>query len=148
MSHAPTLIRRSNPIANAFVKRIPGPNTILTVRGRTSGLLRTFPVAVVELDGHRWVMGAYGDVDWTRNLRAAGGGEIRLHGGQVHVTARELSTAEAEAYYETVLPRFIAALPWFGRAFARVFFAAIGPEFLNDPKRAAATKPAFELTVD
>ena len=147
MSHAPTLVRRSNPIANLFVKRIPGPNMLLTVRGRKSGLPRTFPVGVVEVDGRRWIMGAYGDVDWTRNLRPAGSGQLRLHGRDVHVAARELSTTEAEVFYREVLPTFIRRLPWFGRLFARVFFGAIGPEFLNDPGRAAATKPVFELTL-
>ena len=148
MSHAPTLVRRSNPIANRLVRRIPGPNTLLTVRGRTSGLPRTFPVGVVEVDGRRWIMGAYGDVDWTRNLRAAGGGELRLHGREVHVDARALGPAEAQGFYRTVLPTFIARLPWFGRVFARIFFGAIGPEFLHDPERAAATKPVFELTTE
>ncbi|HEY2887898.1 MAG TPA: nitroreductase family deazaflavin-dependent oxidoreductase [Candidatus Limnocylindrales bacterium] len=146
-THAPTLVRRSNAIANIFVRRIPGPNTLLTVRGRTSGLPRTFPVGVVELDGRRWIMGAYGDVDWTRNLRAAGAGELRLKGHQVRVSARELPIPEAEAFYRQVLPAFIGRLPWFGRAFAKVFFGAIGPEFLHDPERAAATKPVFELTI-
>jgi deazaflavin-dependent oxidoreductase (nitroreductase family) len=147
MSHAPTLVRRSNPIANLFVKRIPGPNMLLTVRGRTSGLPRTFPVGVVEVDGRRWIMGAYGDVDWTRNLRVAGAGELHFHGEDVRLLARELPPTEAERFYREVLPTFIRRLPWFGRVFAKLFFGAIGPEFLNDPERAAATKPVFELTL-
>src|SRR5215469_5916789 len=49
-----------------------GSMALLTVRGRKSGLPRTTPIAVGEQDGQRWLIGAYGVVDWVRNLRAAG----------------------------------------------------------------------------
>jgi len=42
------------------------------VRGRTSGLPRTTPLAVIEVDGRRWVWSPWGEVHWVRNLRAAG----------------------------------------------------------------------------
>jgi len=49
-----------------------GPNVLFTVRGRRSGLPRTFPVAIIRLDGRRFVQSPFGEVDWVRNLRAAG----------------------------------------------------------------------------
>lgn len=48
-----------------------GPIGLITVRGRKSGLSRTTPVAVVELDGKRYLSSPYGVVDWVRNLRVA-----------------------------------------------------------------------------
>jgi len=147
VSHAPALIRLSNPLASKLLKLgLPmGPNVLLTVRGRTSGLPRSMPVAIAELDGRRWVIGAYGDVQWVRNLRAAGEAHARLHGQAVHFRAHELSADEALAFYTESFPRFLAQLPAVGRAFSKVFFGLVGPEFLNDPARAAQTKPVFEL---
>ena len=51
-----------------------GPNVVLTVPGRKSGLPRSVPVAVIELDGQRYLQSPYGQVEWVRNLRAAGSG--------------------------------------------------------------------------
>jgi deazaflavin-dependent oxidoreductase (nitroreductase family) len=148
MTQAPTLIRLSNPLARGLLRLgMPmGPNTLLTVRGRTSGEPRSAPVAIVEIGGRRWTMGAYGEVNWVRNLRAAGEGEIRVHGRAVHVRAHELTQTEAEAFYGETLRGYIAKLPAFGRVFARLLFGAVGREVLDDPQKAALTHPVFELT--
>ena len=145
--HAPALVRRSNGLASRFLRLgIPmGPNVLMTVRGRTSGLPRSVPVAVVDIDGRRYVMAAYGDVQWVRNLRAAGAAEFRLPGGTETLTAAELDPAAALAFYSQTLPSFIAHLPWFGRLFAKVFFGLIGPELAGNPQQAAARHPVFLL---
>ena len=122
-----------------------GPNVAMTVLGRTTGEPRTFPVAVSEIDGRRYVIGAYGDVNWTRNLRAAGEATIRRGGRDVHVAAQELSAEEARTFYGELLPAYIAHFPALGRAFGRLLFGAVAPEILNDPATAAATRPVFEL---
>jgi len=49
-----------------------GPNRLVTIRGRKSGLPRTTPVAIIEVSGRRWVWAPWGEVQWVRNLRAAG----------------------------------------------------------------------------
>jgi deazaflavin-dependent oxidoreductase (nitroreductase family) len=51
---------------------------ILEVRGRTSGIWRATPVRVLELDGQRYLVALYGATGWVRNLRAQGGGRLRL----------------------------------------------------------------------
>ena len=73
-TRAPRLVRFANPMMRRLlVTRLPaGPNVLLEVRGRTSGLPRTFPVAYLDLGDRSYVQGASGDVDWVRNLRAAG----------------------------------------------------------------------------
>ena len=146
-TEAPGLIRRSTPLANRLLRAgMPmGPNVLLTVRGRVSGEPRTAPVAVIEIDGRRFVIGAYGDVQWIRNLRAAGAGDLQIKGETLRVTASELDLAAATTFYGQTLPAYIAAFPWFGRAFAKVFFRIVGPELANDPVRAAALHPVFEL---
>lgn len=147
-SAAPRWVRAPGPIFNAFLKLgLPaGPNHLVTIRGRKTGTPRTLPIAVTEFDGHRYLIGAYGDVQWVRNLRAAGEATIRLHGRDVPVTAHELDPAEALTFFGTTLPAYIARFPWFGRAFARLLFGLVGPEVLNDPAQAAANRPVFELS--
>jgi deazaflavin-dependent oxidoreductase (nitroreductase family) len=122
-----------------------GPNVLLTVRGRTTGEPRTAPVAVLEVGGRRWVIGAYGDVHWTRNLRAAGEADIEAHGRIEHVTAVELDRVQAAAFFRDVLRPYVARLPLLGRLFGRVLFRFVGREILTDPERAAVTRPVFEL---
>jgi deazaflavin-dependent oxidoreductase (nitroreductase family) len=146
-SAAPAIIRAPNALVRGLLRvGFPmGPNTVLTVRGRSSGEPRTAPVAIVEVDGRRYVIGAYGDVHWVRNLRAAGEGVVRLHGRDVPVTAHELSRDEALAFFGETLHAYVGRFPWFGRAFARFLFGLIGPEVLDDPLKAAETRPVFEL---
>ena len=147
MTSAPAFVRASNPLSSRLLRLgLPaGPNVLLTVRGRTSGLPRSAPVAVVELDGRRWIIGAYGDVQWVRNLRAAGEADIRVRGRDERVVGRELGSVEATDFYARILPTYVARLPWFGRLFARVLFAVAAPEVRGDPERAAVTRPVFEL---
>ena len=147
MTTAPAVVRASNPLSRRLLRlgTPMGPNVLLTVRGRTSGLPRSAAVAVVELDDRRWVIGAYGDVQWVRNLRAAGAAEIGTGGRTESVEARELDLTEATDFYAWILPTYVGRLPWFGRLFARILFAAAGPEIRSDPERAAITRPVFEL---
>ena len=147
MTTAPAFVRASNPLSRRLLRlgTPMGPNVLLTVRGRTSGLPRSAAVAVVELDGRRWVIGAYGDVQWVRNLRAAGSAEVRVRGTNQPVIARELDSVEATDFYARILPTYVARLPWFGRLFALVLFSAAAPEVRTDPERAASTRPVFEL---
>lgn len=145
---APAFIRLSNPISRRLLRLgMPmGPNVLMTVRGRSSGVPRSAPVAVTEIDGHRWVMGTYGDVQWVRNLRAAGEADLKLHGRTQHVTATELDARAAATFYRETLPGYVARLPWFGRLFGRGLFRLVAPEVLFDPELAAITRPVFELT--
>ena len=116
---------------------------MVTPHGTTSLPL---PARVVSYEGRRYLIGAYGDVQWTRNLRAAGEAEFRLHGRTEHVTARELDRTAATAFFRDTLPGFVSRLPWFGRLFAAVFLRLVGPELLSDPERAAVTRPVFEIS--
>ena len=143
MTQVPAFVRFFHPLARRLLDLgIPmGPNTLLTVRGRKSGLPRTTPVAVVEADGRRWVIGAYGDVNWVRNLRAAREGVIRVGGRPQQVRAVEFSTEEAAAFFREVLVPYLGRLPlvW------RMVTMLVAREILDDPTGAASSRPVFEL---
>jgi deazaflavin-dependent oxidoreductase (nitroreductase family) len=144
---APAFVRAPNGLVRWLLRHgAPmGPNGLLTVRGRTSGEPRTAPVAISEIAGRRYVIGAYGDVNWTRNLRAAGEADIRLHGRTEHVHAAQLDRAAAERFFGTTVPGYIERFPWLGRAFLRRLFSLVAGDILADPVKAAATRPVFEL---
>jgi hypothetical protein len=94
---APSAIRLLNPLMRRFLGAgLPsGPNVLLTVRGRTSGLLRTFPVAFLELGDRRFVQAPYGEVNWVRNLRASGEAVVTRGGVSETTAATELAPETA-----------------------------------------------------
>ena len=67
---------------------------ILAVRGRKSGEWRTTPVNLLHLDGRRYLVAPRGDTQWSRNMRAAGGGELRLGRKHEEIRITELPDAE------------------------------------------------------
>jgi deazaflavin-dependent oxidoreductase (nitroreductase family) len=144
---APVFVRLPNSLVRGLL-RIGAPmgsNTLLTVRGRRSGQPRTVPVAVTEADGRRFVIGAYGDVQWVRNLRAAGEAEIVLNGRAATITAVELDAAEAESFYRDIVGPYLGRQPRILRALVRAVFRFVAPDILTDPALAARKRPVFEL---
>lgn len=69
----------------------------------------TTPVSLGERDGQRWLIAAFGEVDWVRNLRAAG--EAILQRGQrpEHIFVKELNLQEAAP----ILKESLAGAPGF-----------------------------------
>ena len=107
---APAFVRALNPLIRRLLRAgMPmGPNILLTVRGRRSGELRTFPVGLFEVDGRRFVMGSFGETNWIRNLRVAGQATVRAAGEDERVRATELPPDEAAPILRRALARFLA----------------------------------------
>ena len=118
-----------------------GPNALLSVRGRKSGIARTTPIAILEIGDRRFVQSPYGEVQWTRNLAAAGEATLTTGRRTERVSAARLSQADAATFYGETLPPYLN----------RSFFTRIGGRILGmaalakDPAGAAATHPVFEL---
>ena len=95
----PSIVHTLNPLVRRLLRiGLPmGPNALLTVRGRTSGQPRTFPITPLEANGRRYVFAAFGDVNWVHNLRAAGTGTLQRGRRREAVTAIELTPDEAAA---------------------------------------------------
>ena len=141
--HVPFLVPLLNPIAHRLLRiGIPmGPNALLTVRGRKTGQPHTTPVALVEVNGRRWVQSPFGEVNWVRNLRAAGEATITINRRSESVEAVELSTAETARFFKEVLGPYVGRIPM-GRWLLSLLG---GGDILADPDAAAARHPVFEL---
>ncbi|MFJ2026892.1 nitroreductase family deazaflavin-dependent oxidoreductase [Streptomyces sp. NPDC087897] len=69
----------------------------LSVRGRRSGQLQRVPVNTHAFEGERYLVSARGHSQWVRNMRAAGGGELRLGRKVSRFTAVEIADDAAKA---------------------------------------------------
>jgi deazaflavin-dependent oxidoreductase (nitroreductase family) len=91
---------------------------VLAVRGRTSGQWRTNPVNLLTHDGVRYLVAPRGHTHWVRNIRVAGGGELRLGRSVEPFTVTEIPDADKlpilRAYFKRwgwEVARFFEDLP-------------------------------------
>ena len=117
-----------------------GPNRLVTIRGRKSGLPRTTPLAVIAVNGRRWVWSPWGESQWVRNLRAVGRATIAVRGRTEEVTATELDPSERVEYFRDVLGPLARRIP-LGTWFIRI----VDGVNVNDPVAAAKGRRVFEL---
>jgi len=113
---------------------------VLEVRGRKSGEWRRTPVNVLTLDGRRYLVAPRGHVQWTHNMRAAGGGRLVVGKRVEEFTATEvLDDAQKTAVLRGYLKRW--------KAEVGVFFGGVGPDSSDEELLAIAPKhPVFEVT--
>ena len=142
VQRAPRITRLLNPFAKAMLKAgVPlATNVLVTMPGRVSGQPRTTPLAIIEVDGRRWLWSPWGDVQWVRNLRAAGRATITARRRSEEVTASELDPAERVVFFRDVLAPFARDLR-FGMAFVRI----VDGVDLERPVEEADGRPVFEL---
>ena len=141
----PFLVRVLSPAMTMLLRLgLPlGPGMLLTVRGRTTGRPRTIPVAVLEHDGHRWLVAIFGEVGWVRNLRAASVGVLSRGRRRQTVVVEELAPeAAGRVIKDAVRPhppsRLLAA---FLRRYVEVSPDAALEDFIEKARR----HPVFEL---
>jgi deazaflavin-dependent oxidoreductase (nitroreductase family) len=142
---APWYVPLLNPIAKPLLSAgMPlGFNGLITIPGRKSGLPRTTPVAIIRVSGRRWIWAPWGEVQWVRNLRAAGRATITVRRRTEEVRATELEPIQRVEFFRDVLGPLARSIP-FGVTFIRL---ADGVD-LNDPVDAAEGRPVFELHSD
>lgn len=140
---APSFVGLFNPIARRVLRAGPllGPNALITVRGRKSGVPRTTPIALVEIDGKRWVIGTFGDTNWVRNLRAAGEATLTVGRSREEVVADELDVEARARFFRDVIGPYVRRM----RIGALLLSILGAKEILDDPRAAADHRPVFEL---
>lgn len=111
---------------------------VLAVRGRKSGDWRRTPVNVLSLEGDRYLVAPRGHVQWTHNMRAAGGGQLLLGKRVEEFTATEVGDDDKPAVLRAYLKRW--------KAEVGVFFDGVGPDSTQEELRAIAPKhPVFRI---
>jgi len=90
-----------------------GKMSLLTVRGRKSGQPHTVPVILVEQDGQRWLVAAYGVGQWVRNIRAAGTATLTRGRRSETISVIELPAQEAAPVLKRYLLKATATRPYF-----------------------------------
>jgi deazaflavin-dependent oxidoreductase (nitroreductase family) len=111
---------------------------VLAVRGRKSGEWRQTPVNVLTVDGQRYLVAPRGHVQWTHNMRAAGGGRLILGKRVEEFTATEVADDDKPAVLRTYLKCW--------KAEVGVFFEGVGPDSTDGQLRAIAPKhPVFRI---
>jgi deazaflavin-dependent oxidoreductase (nitroreductase family) len=142
-AHVPGYVGLFNPIARRVLKTgaLLGPNALITIRGRKSGEPRTTPVALVEIDGRKWVIGTFGETNWVRNLRAAGEATLSVGRRRENVRAAELAGEERISFFRDVLTPYVKRL-----RIGTLLLSVLGArDIVDDPAAAAEKRPVFEL---
>jgi len=131
-------------IFNASVGRLTGMgisvygSRVLAVRGRKSGEWRTTPVNPLTIDGQRYLISPRGNTQWVRNMRVAGGGELRIGRRVEKFTATELPVEERPAVLRAYLKKW--------KFEVGVFFQGVGPDATEERMLAIAPDhPVFRI---
>ncbi|MFE2432383.1 nitroreductase family deazaflavin-dependent oxidoreductase [Streptomyces sp. NPDC059373] len=112
---------------------------VLAVRGRKSGEWRRTPVNLLTIEGERYLVAPRGHVQWTHNMRAAGGGQLLLGKRVEEFTATEIADEDKVQVLRAYLKRW--------KAEVGVFFGGVGPDSSDEELRAIAPKhPVFRIT--
>lgn len=132
------MVKTRRRIANWPVKRllglgVPLMNTwLLTVEGRKTGRNHTIPVTIAEHNGNRHLVATRGEVNWVKNVRAAG--EVTLSRGRSYQVL-PVTELEPEAA-APVLKKFAGDLPFIAHLLNTRKDAPIS-EFINTANRHA-----------
>ena len=135
------------PMFNALAKplirtRLPiGPNGLITIPGRKTGLPRTTPVALIDYEGKRWVWAPWGDVDWVKNLRAAGRVTVTKRKKTTDMAATELDESQRREFFNDVMVAQARRAKGLGFWFLRF---ADGVD-MHHPDEIAKDRRVFEL---
>jgi deazaflavin-dependent oxidoreductase (nitroreductase family) len=144
-SRAPRVVTAFNPLMRRLMSAgMPaGPNVLLTVTGRRTGLARTFPVALMEVGDRMFVQSPYGEVDWVRNLRVAGRATLTRHHRQTPVATVELTPQAGGPVLRQAPTPYRRNL--LVARFARLFVPLAADASLEDHIRHVEGHPMFEL---
>jgi deazaflavin-dependent oxidoreductase (nitroreductase family) len=113
---------------------------VLEVKGRTSGQWRQTPVNLLRYEGVDYLVAPRGHTQWVKNLRASGGGRLRVGRRTQPFTAVELGDDEKPPLLKAYLKKW----KWETGA----FFGGVGPDSPSEElRRIAPDHPVFRLTL-
>jgi deazaflavin-dependent oxidoreductase (nitroreductase family) len=141
----PSIVETLNPVVRRLLRLgMPmGPNALLTIRGRTSGELRTFPVTLLESGDKRYVFSAFGEVNWVHNLRAAGVATLKHGRRSEPVVAVELAPEAAAPILQAAFAK-VLKVKGFGTMIGG-WYGVTSASTDDDYRASALVHPGFEL---
>jgi len=111
---------------------------VLRVRGRTSGEWRSVPVNLLIFEGQRYLVAPRGETQWVKNIRKAGGGELKLGRKTEAINVAELSDDDKPDLLRAYLKRW--------KAEVGVFFGGVSAKSSEeDLRRIAPDHPVFRI---
>jgi deazaflavin-dependent oxidoreductase (nitroreductase family) len=127
--------------AIAFAAGIaPRRAAALEITGRRSGRVISFPVVIADVDGERYLVSMLGaEVNWVRNLTAAGGRAVLRHGRRESVHLEQVEPAARAP----ILRRYLQVAPG-----ARPHIPVERRAPLAEFARIAADYPVFRIHAD
>jgi deazaflavin-dependent oxidoreductase (nitroreductase family) len=139
------MVAAFNPLVRRLLRAgLPmGPNVVLTVRGRSSGELHSFPVALMEAGADHYVQSPYGEVNWVRNLRVNPEAIVTRGSRQTWFDAVEVAPEDAVAILRAGLDRYLRSrwLAPVARLFTGIRRTSTDAEILEQ----ARLRPMFRL---
>ncbi|MEU0290197.1 nitroreductase family deazaflavin-dependent oxidoreductase [Streptomyces sp. NPDC006147] len=112
----------------------------LSVPGRRSGRMQRIPVNPHTYEGQQYLVSARGHSQWVRNMRAAGGGELRVGRKLRTFTAVEIPDEEKLAVLRTYLEKW-------GWEVNQYFQGVTAKSSDEEIIAAAPDHPVFRITV-
>lgn len=107
--------RFANRLMAILIRRglLPGNMVLLNVRGRKSGNIISTAIIPVQVGSQRYVVAPYGEVNWVRNVRAAG--QLTLQQGKHEESFKiaELAPYDAAPILKTYLADSRMVRPYF-----------------------------------
>jgi deazaflavin-dependent oxidoreductase (nitroreductase family) len=151
-SSSPRIVKPSTPMARQMDRAMRGMivgltklgislkgSRVLSVRGRKSGEWRSTPVNPLPFEGGQYLVAPRGNTQWVRNMRAAGGGELRLGRHVETFTATELPDDQKPPLLREYLRRW--------KFEVGMFFEGVGPDAPDEKLREIAPGyPVFKIT--
>jgi deazaflavin-dependent oxidoreductase (nitroreductase family) len=135
------IVHLVNPLTRLLVGKLGLDNDgvrILEVKGRNSGVMRATPVRLLELDGRSYLVALQGETQWVRNLRARGGGRLRLGHQIKEFRAAELADSEKLPVLQAYLRHW-----WSQSASLTMVSSPEAPD--EEIMMAAPTHPVFRI---
>ena len=112
---------------------------VLSVRGRKSGQWHSTPVNPLSYRGARYLVSPRGHTQWVRNMRVAGGGELRVGRRVESFTAEELPDEQKPELLREYLRRW--------KFEVGMFFEGVGPDAPDEKLlEIAPGYPVFRIT--
>jgi deazaflavin-dependent oxidoreductase (nitroreductase family) len=112
---------------------------LLLVKGRKTGEWRSTPVNLLTFGGSQYLVAPRGHTQWVRNLRAAGGGQLRVGRRVQSFTAVELPDDQKPDLLREYLRRWAFEV--------KMFFEGVGPDAPDEKLlEIAPGYPVFRIT--